>query len=196
MDEGIICFSELDATAKQEAVEVFLDGFGHMFTFAKTRAELVRLFSTSFEELLAYVYMVENHVGGVLGLGTNTQRAMRFDRKVCEQLFGKSKGEMIYNMLHKSAEIPTVKGDADLYIDYLATGEQMRNRGIATKLLAFACQLLSYEQCCIEVLSKNTTAAKLYQKLGFVAYKKKFNLFTFMQGLGHRVMMKKPIRQG
>ena len=43
-DGVIVCFSELDETKKQEAVEVFLDGFGHMFTFAKTRAEQEQLF--------------------------------------------------------------------------------------------------------------------------------------------------------
>ena len=71
MQDGVVVrFSDLDETKKQEAVVVFLDGFGHMFTFAKTRNEQRQLFSVSFEESLVYAYVAENHVGGVLGLGT------------------------------------------------------------------------------------------------------------------------------
>ena len=100
-DGVIVCFSELDETKKQEAVEVFLDGFGHMFTFAKTRAEQEQLFSRSFEESLTYAYVVENHIGGVLGLGTNTKRTLKFDKQLCVELFGKTKGEIVFKMMHK-----------------------------------------------------------------------------------------------
>ena len=193
-NEVIVCFPDLDETKKREAVEVFLDGFIHMFTFARTRAELVRLFSVSFEESLAYAYVTENHVSGVLGLGTNTKRALKFDKQLCRELFGKTKGRIVYNLLHKLAEIPAVKKDTDLYIDYLATGLQMRNKGIATKLLTFACELSQYRECYIEVLSKNISAIKLYQKLGFVMHKKRLSIFTLMRGIGYPIMMKKRIR--
>ena len=67
-----------------------------------------------------------------------------------------------------------MENDSDLCIDYLATNLQMRNKGIATALLLFACELPEYEECYIEVLSKNIPAAKLYQKLGFAVHKKAF----------------------
>ena len=187
----IVCFSDLDETKKLEVVEVFLDGFGHMFTFAKTRVEKVKLFSGSFEEALIYAYVTDNHVAGVLGLGTNLKRALKFDKQKCEGIFGKTKGRIVYNLLHKMAEVPAVKNDSDLYIDYLATDLQMRNSGIATKLLTFAFALPQYKECYIEVLSKNITAKKLYQKLGFTVHEKNFNIFTLMQGLGYPIMMKK-----
>ena len=67
----------------------------------------------------------------------------------------------------------------------------MRNRGIATKLLNFAGELPLFKECYIEVLSKNATAIKLYENLGFSVHKRSFNFFTFTQGLGHPIMMKK-----
>ena len=193
IDEGIVCVSALGETMKREAVEVFLDGFGHMFTFAKTRDEQRRLFLASFEESLVYAYVAENHVIGILGLGTNTKRALKFDKQVCKEILGKSKGGMVYNMLHNMAEIPAVKKDNDSYIDYLATDVQMRNKGIATKLLTFACELPQYGECYIEVFSKNISALKLYQEFGFAVCKKKFNVFTFLQRLGHPILMKKSV---
>ena len=191
MNNDIVCFSDLEEAAKKEAIEIFLDGFGHMFTFAKTRSEQRQLFSTSFEESLIYVYVAENHVIGVIGLGTHLKRALKFDKQTCQEIFGKAKGRTVYNMLHKMAEIPAVKEDTDLYIDYLATDLQKRNEGIATKLLTFACELPQFKECYIEVLSKNISAIKLYQKLGFTVCKKRFNVFTFLQRLGHPILMSK-----
>ena len=43
-DTTIVCFSELDIAGKQKAVEIFVDGFRNIFTFAKTKDELIRLF--------------------------------------------------------------------------------------------------------------------------------------------------------
>ena len=189
-DGDIVCFSDLDEIKKKETVEVFLDGFGHMFTFTKSRDEQRKLFSKSFIESLVYTYVTENHIGGVLGLGTNTKRALKIDKQVCIELFRKIKGEMVYRLLHKIVEIPAVKKDTDLYIDYLATNLQMRNKGIATKLLTFAFELPQYKEYYIEVLSKNISAIKLYQKLGFAVHKKRFNIFTLTQGLGYPVIMK------
>jgi len=190
MKDTFSLFIDLDDTKKSEAVEIFINGFSNMLTFA-TRAELVQLFSTAFEETQVYVYIMENRVCGILGLGTNTKRALKFDKQICLELFGKTKGKIIYYLLHKTSEIPAVKKDTDLYVDYLAIDPQMRNKGIATKLLTFAWELPEYKDCYLEVLSKNVLAAKLYKKLGFTVYKKGVNIFTIAQGLGYPIVMKK-----
>ena len=140
---------------------------------------------------LVYVCISENTVVGVLGLGTSTQRALKFNKDNCKTIFGNFRGNIIYNMLHKTTETPAVKNDTDLYIDYLATDSNMRNKGIATELLTFAFDLPKYKDCYIEVLSKNTIAAMLYKKLGFSIYKKSFHIFTFLQRLGNPILMKK-----
>ena len=190
MKDTFSLFIDLDDTKKSEAVKIFINGFSNMFTFA-TRAELVQLFSTAFEETQVYVYIMENRVCGILGLGTNTKQALKFDKQICLELFGKTKGKIIYYLLHKTSEIPAVKKDTDLYVDYLAIDPQMHNKGIATKLLTFAWELPEYKDCYLEVLSKNVLAAKLYKKLGFTVYKKGVNIFTIAQGLGYPIVMKK-----
>lgn len=110
-DGFIVCFVDLDSKQKREAIEVFVDGFRNVFTFAKTKDELIRLFSVSFEESLVYAYVAENRVCGVLGVGTNTKRALHLDKEVFETVFGKLKGSMSYSMLHRIAEKPVVKND-------------------------------------------------------------------------------------
>ena len=194
ISDNIVCFSDLDEEEKREAIEVFIEGFGHMFTFAKTKNELTQFFTGAFEEPLMYACVSENHVAGILGLGTNVKRAIKLDQQKCMKLFGKSKGGMVYKLLHIIAGKPAVKNADDLYIDYLATDSRMRKRGVGTKLLNFAFSLPQYKVYYIEVLSKNQTAAKLYEQLGFTVHKKKFNILTITQGLGNPIIMKKEMR--
>jgi len=190
-DNNIISFADLDTTKRREAVEVFVDGFGHLLSFAKTNAEKVTLFAESFDETLVHVYIINNHVVGVLGLSTNLKRTITIDKQLCKELFGKGKGQIIYWLLRISEETPRVKNDTDLYIDFLATSSQMRGQGIATKLLNFACALPGYHDCYLDVLSKNIPAITLYQKLNFVVHKKVFNIFACIQGIGQPIIMKK-----
>ena len=190
-DSSIVRFLDLNEDNKREVIEIFVDGFGHMLTFAKTRDELLQLYNKSFNEELVYAYIIDEHVGGIMGLGTNVKRAIKVDRQTCEEIFGRGKGRIVYRILHKADGKPAVKNDTDLYIDFLATNVQNRKQGIATKMLEFACGLPVYKECYLDVLSKNDSAARLYQKLGFVVYKKAFNIFTFMQGLGRPILMKK-----
>ena len=189
-DKNIVCFTELDEKGKKEAVEIFVEGFGYMFTFANTE-ELVRLFAKSFHEEMIYVYMINNHVAGILGLGTNTKAALKGNKQVCEEILGKWRGKMVYTQLFQKEEKPKVEKDSDLYVAYLTTSAKVRKQGVATKLLEFAFARPGYTQCYLDVLSKNTSAAKLYKSLGFVVYKKKFHIFLFIQRLGHLILMRK-----
>jgi len=192
--ESVLPFCALNETQKTEAVAVLVDGFGHQFTFAKTKDELMQLFFSSLNEPQIYAYVEENHVYGVLGLATNTQRALKVDRSACIAIFGNFKGKMVYAILHKMASALAVEKDTDLYIDYLATSPDARRRGCATKLLNFAFSLPAYNDCYLDVLSKNTGAAKLYEKMGFGVYKKEFNIFALLKGLGQPIMLKKCVR--
>ncbi|WP_097027137.1 GNAT family N-acetyltransferase [Clostridium peptidivorans] len=193
-DLHIYCLSDLDETKKREAVGLFVDGFRNIFSFAKDKSELVELFMSSLDDSMIYVYFHEGKVTGILGIGTNKKRVFCFDIQVCKKIFGKFKGTMIYKQLRLIAETPAVKNDCDLYIDCLTTDAGMRGKGVATKLLDFVCQLPEYDECYIEVLSKNTNAKRLYEKLGFKMYKKSFNFFTVIQGFGYPIKMKKRIK--
>lgn len=143
---------------------------------------------------LTYVAVYENNVVGFMGIANNKARPFHFDATKCRELFGKFKGVIIQKQLSAIMEKPVVYGDKDLYIDYLTTDKKYRGKGVATKLIEFACYELQYYQCYIEVLSKNTTAKRLYEKIGFTEYKKEYNIFTMMKGLGYLIKLKKPIK--
>jgi ribosomal protein S18 acetylase RimI-like enzyme len=79
-------------------------------------------------------------------------------------------------------EKPNVKNDTDICIDYIATDESYRGKGIATKLIEYVCNGLGYKECYLEVLSRNVTAKRLYEHTGFVEYKRVHNPVSLMHG--------------
>lgn len=180
-----------DETYRLQAIRLFIDGFRHVFSFAKDDSELEALFGEAFDYSMIYVSLYNDKVVGVLALGTNKKRVFRFNLEKCCLIFGQRKGRMLYRMLRSMGETPAVKNDNELYIDYLTTDKTLRGMGIASSLLDFACQLPDYDECHLEVLSKNVTAKSLYEKVGFTVYKKSFNFFTVIQGLGYPIKMKK-----
>lgn len=83
-----------------------------------------------------------------------------------------------------------VKGDTDLYIDVLATLQQARGRGVATRLLQYSFDLPGYENYYIDVLSKNVNAKRLYEKMDFLEYNKVRFSFVAVMGYGYPIKMK------
>lgn len=185
-------FITLNEEEKIQAVHLFVDGFAHMFTFSKEKETLITLFRQGVREEYVYVAKMEESIVGFIGLGTNHSRVFHFEKEVCRDLFGRIKGTIVFKQLKAILETPAVKGEKDVYIDFLTTHQEYRGRGVATELLNYACSLVEYDTCYIEVLSKNVTAWRLYKQLGFEEYKKVHNLAVMIQGWGYLVELKKP----
>lgn len=187
----IKAYGQLTNVQKEEAIEVFVEGFGHMLTFSKDNQELKYLFSEAFHPAYIYVYMENGKVLGILGIASNCIRPIKLELNRCISLFGKIRGSMIYKQMNSVFQSQIVKKDTDLYIDVLATSKEARGKGVATQLLEYAFSLPQYEECYIEVLSKNLNAKRLYEKIGFIAYKKKIFYFTAFMGMGYPIRMKR-----
>lgn len=176
-----------------EAITIFVSSFKHLFTFAKKEEELIELFMSACDKDQCYAYIEKHKVLGFLGVGTNEKTALNFPADVCIRLFGKTKGNIISKQLQKACAKIVVQNSSDIYIDYLATDPNSRGLGIGTKMLEFVFLMPQYQNCYIEVLEKNYNAKRLYEKMGFAAYKKSFNLTIFLQGQGNPIKMKKAI---
>ena len=129
-DSTIVSLSQLDQCKKSEAVDLFVDSFRNVLTFTQSKLELVKLISASFCNSSIYVYLADNQVVGILGIGTNTQRALHFDKHLCQTIFGDIKGRIIYGMLHRIAEIPTVNPT-------LTTGRGKQEKRVVLDLISY-----------------------------------------------------------
>ena len=189
----IIEYGNLDDVQKEQAVEIFLEGFGHMMTFSKDRNTLKKLFFGIMNPSFFRCYVEQGQVLGIIGLATNKVRPLKFDCDVCIELFGKMKGKILSKQMNAIFQAPVVKGDRDLYVDVLATSEKARNKGVATTLLEHAFDLKEFDCCYIEVFSKNERARRLYDKMGFSIYKKKKMalLHLAVSGAGYPIKMKR-----
>ncbi len=189
---NIVKLSELDNEYKEMAVHLFVDSFYNMYTsLTKDKNVLQELFLYSLDFSLVYVAIYENSVAGFMGIAHNIKRTMHFDKIKCIELFGKVKGIIVYKQLGYILEKPNVKNDKDVCIDYLATDSSYRGKGVATKLIEYACNKLGYDECYIEVLSSNITAKSLYEHTGFIEYKRLYSPVTLMRGFGYISKMKK-----
>lgn len=189
MTYEIVKYRELSNLQKKEMIEIFIDGFGHLMTFTKDRFILGELFFHAINEDYVYACVEENKVLGFVGIATNRIRPIKLNEEVCMKLFGKTKGSIICKQMNAIFQSKVVKKDTDLYIDVLATAKAERGKGIGTKLLEYCFALPEYENYYIEVLSKNTNAKALYEKLGFSIVKKQYISFISLIGFGYPIKM-------
>ena len=194
MNKEILEFGELSLAQKEQAVELFLDGFGQFMTFSKNVELKKKLFIEVFDPKLFLCYLEGNTVLGLMGLGTNKVRPINFKKDVCQKLFGKVKGAMISKQMNASFQKITVKGERELYLDTLVTHPSYRSKGIGTVLIDKACSFENYDSLVVEVFSKNKKAIKFYEKNEFAITKE--HKFSFMRllGSGYPIVMTKHIK--
>ena len=76
-------YGSLNTEQKGQAIEIFVEGFGHMMTFSKDKDVLKALFKSGFDDSLFLCYVEKEKVLGIMGLGTNRLRPLKFDYDLC-----------------------------------------------------------------------------------------------------------------
>ena len=194
MKENIIEFGELTSPQKEEAVELFLEGFGKFMTFSKDVELKKKLFIEIFDQKLFLCYVENNKVLGLMGLGTNKVRPINFKKEICQKYFGKFKGAIISKQMNGVFQKPAVKSDKELYLDTLVTHPSCRSKGIGTILINKAIIFGNYESIVTEVFSKNKKAIKFYEKNGFTITKRhKLTIMRFFDS-GYPIVLTKDLR--
>ncbi len=184
--------SELNSSQVEQAVAIFIDGFYYIYakTVSKDKSLLKELFMDALDYDMVFVCLYEERVVGFLGLGNRNKRCVALNKETCKRLFGNFKGAMIYMQMGGILHEITVHEINEGYIDYITTDDNYRGKGIATRLIKYACDTLPYENYTLDVLSKNTTAKRLYEHLGFVQTHIKKNLLVMLGGFGNQIVMK------
>lgn len=184
--------SELNRSQVMQAVALFVDGFYYIYEMAvsKDKALLLQLFIDAFDYDMVFVCLHEERIVGFLGLGNSIKRCVALSKETCKRLLGKFKGTMVYLQMGGMLHEITVHGTDEGYIDYVTTDSDYRGKGIATKLIKHVCDTLLYKNYTLDVLSKNNTAKRLYEHLGFAQTQIKKNPLVMLSGLGYQIVMK------
>ncbi|MDD3919991.1 MAG: GNAT family N-acetyltransferase [Eubacteriales bacterium] len=185
----ILPYGALTQEQKDAFPDIFIDGFGHLMNFTKSRAEQQTLFSDVYSDELFFAYVEDGAVLGILGIANNKERPVHVKKEPFVTLYGK-KGELIYQQINDIFQSKVVRNDKEMYIDVLATDKNARGRGVATKLLQYAFAMDGYQEYTIEVFSRNKAARSLYKKIGFQEIKKKWYSPIITLGYGYPILMK------
>lgn len=189
--------SELSCSQTEHAVALFVDGFYYIFKKAvsKDKALLQQLFIDAFDCDMVFVCLHEERIVGFLGLGNSKKRCVTLSKVTCKHLLGKMKGSLIYLQMGGMLHEITVHEMNEGYIDYLTTDSDYRGKGIATMLIKYVCDTLPYTSYSLDVLSKNDTAKRLYEHLGFIQTKTKKSPLVMLSGMGYPIVMKLEVEE-
>ncbi|MBP3610349.1 MAG: GNAT family N-acetyltransferase [Lachnospiraceae bacterium] len=191
MEYKIVEYGSLNEFQKKQAVELFMEGFGHFMTFSKDEDLKRKLFLEIFHDSLFKCYVKEEKVLGLMGIATNKMRPLNFDYDLCIKYFGKLKGTILCKQMNAIFQTPVVKSENELYIDILVTGSKARRQGVGTALLNHAFEIEEYTVWSVEAFSNNQAAISLYEKNGFrIDKSKKISLMRFL-GAGYPIRLRK-----
>ena len=193
MEKEILEYGRLTNEQKSEAVDLFLEGFGHFMTFSKDETGKKNLFTEIFDPELFLCYLEEDKVLGLMGLGTNMKRPIDFKVEICRKYFGKIRGTIISKQMNAIFQKPAVSSERELYLDTLVTDPGCRKKGIGTALINAACSFGDYDSVIVEVFSDNENAIGFYEKNSFVRIKENKSSVMRLLGSGYPIVMKKEI---
>ena len=91
------CLNELQ---KNQAVELFIEGFGHFMTFSKDEDLKRKLFFEMFHPALFLCYVEDEKVLGLMGIAINKIRPLNFAYDLCIKESHKFAGKTV-NILER-----------------------------------------------------------------------------------------------
>lgn len=194
MEKKFSEYGELNDAQKAEAVDLFLEGFGHFMTFSKDEAAKKNLFIEIFDPEFFICYLEDDKVLGLMGLGNNRKRPIDFKKESCVKYFGKLKGALISKQMSAIFGKPAVSSDRELYLDTLVTNPNTRKKGIGTALINEACSFGDHDSMVVEVFSDNENAISFYEKNGFETVKENKGSVMRFLGSGYPITMAKKIK--
>ncbi|MEG0468524.1 MAG: GNAT family N-acetyltransferase [Longicatena sp.] len=190
---SIIKLTDLDDQAKAEAIQVYTDCFPVYNRISKHKKTLSDFFMDAFDFNLTYAAVIDKKIIGFLAISNGKERSLKFDKSKCINVLGKVMGVITYHEMKFILGRPNLENETDIGIDYLATREAYRGKGIASKLIEYACVNLCDKECFIDVDANNTVAKRLYEYLGFKEYDQHNSMINRMLGFGCISRMKKRV---
>jgi len=168
--------SELSFDPRPQMGEIFSDGFyelGLKF-ICKDKAKLARALAHAFVLDEFYLAVQGNEIASFIAR-TNGKPPIKLDKKILRMEMGFFHGSFTYFILNKT--LANHKYPFEIHqnmgvIEFVATAANFRGKGIAGQLMEFVMDAKHYDKFVLEVADTNTSAIKLYTRLGFVEFKR------------------------
>lgn len=172
----IVPARDLGDDAARIVSEIFVDGFGQHFTaFAKDPRRLVEAFAHTFVLDLFYVARVDGDPAGIAACTDGVQPCVVSDAATMRRQLGPLRGTIAHLVFAGQFSTPIHDPEPRQgSIEFVATSARHRGRGVATALLTWLHDLPQYDSFVLaEVADTNTAALGVYERLGYVQYRRR-----------------------
>jgi ribosomal protein S18 acetylase RimI-like enzyme len=162
----------LNENISEKISKLFVEAFGeHLKAFSKDTNRLVKAFTHIFILDYFYICIIDNEVAGMIVCIDKEHYCLNPKLKILIQHLGLIKGLITYFMFkkffNKNPKYPIEVDYKTGSIEFVATSEKYRNKGIASSIMKYIFSQNKYDKYILEVADTNEKAVHLYQKLGF-----------------------------
>lgn len=184
--------AELGDEEVRQAADIFVEGFyDSLRYFSADPGKLAKALVHAMVKEQFFVALEEGKVLGIFAYSAGRKRPFRFHRAVLRRELGWLRGTLFYNLVRQELEKPLELADRQCYFEAVATAKEARGRGVASRLNDELVTRLGYEDYFLEVVDTNTAAIRLYEKLGYVEFRRKpQRWFRKQVGFNARIYMR------
>jgi len=172
--QNIALLSELSEAQVDQAIAVYVESFYDYASklVSKDKTTLHAIFKECFDRSQVYVYLNDERAVGFLGWGTAGNHSAKPNRKALRKHLGLWGAGVHWGMNYYQ---PKAQGSDDAVIEYVAVCPTVRGQGVGGKLILHLCEHRPYRVYTLETTEENTSAVRLYTRLGFEKLPKKLN---------------------
>jgi ribosomal protein S18 acetylase RimI-like enzyme len=189
----IIPARELGEGYRRRIAEVFVDAFGADFSyFSDDPRKLADAFEHSLVLGVFYVALLDGEPAGIAACTDGRQQSVVLRGKHLRRHFGLVKGTIADVVLKRefSGGVPDAT-DRTASIEFVGTASRYQGKGVATAIIKHLLALPQYQEYVLESVSDiNTRALNLYERLGFVEYKRRAVNHTKRSGISYYISLK------
>jgi ribosomal protein S18 acetylase RimI-like enzyme len=189
----IVPARELGEGYRRPITEVFVDAFGPDFAwFSDDRRRLADAFEHSLVLDVFHMALVDGEPAGIAACTDGRQQSVVLRGKCLRRHLGLVKGTIAGIVLKRefSGGVPDAT-DRTASIEFVGTASRYQGQGVATAIIEHLLALPQHREYVLESVSDiNTRALKLYEKLGFVEYKRVPVNHTKRTGISYYISLK------
>lgn len=184
--------SDFGDQARMIISRLFVDGFAPYFTyFSQDRDTLAAAFAHMFNVDVFYIAVLDGEPAGMAACNDGWDGSITCDAAEFRRHFGVIKGTIAGILLARELEKPPIEsGKGIASVEFVVTATPFRGKGVATALLEHILDKTPFREYILEVADTNTSAIRLYKKLGFREFRRTEEKPGRKSSVGARIYMK------
>jgi ribosomal protein S18 acetylase RimI-like enzyme len=181
--------------ARQQISRVFAVGFYQWLQyFSKDEERLALALAHMFDLSKFWIAAEGETVAAITACTDGVKSPILLNKSELKRHLGLIRGSLAYSMLKTHLQehnYPFALGPQTGSIEFVATAPEYRGRGVAGTLVEHVMRTCGYAEYVLEVADTNTTAVRLYERLGFKEFQRVPEKHPKQSGLNFYVYMKR-----